>query len=134
MSTLPQNEENRKMSVTGFIYLIISLFCAFFGMIYEHFSHEVYSGFMIYAFLFPLIGGAVVFGLFSLIGARPPKWLAYNLYHSGIAALTVGSIFTGVLEIYGTTNQLVNVYWYVGAAFSAAGILLYAIGCFKSKC
>lgn len=133
MYTLQQSEERRRMAVTGFVYLIISLLCAVFGMIYEHFSHEVYSGFMIYAFLFPLTGGTVVFNLFSIIGKRLPKRLEFNLYNSGIAALTVGSIFSGVLEIYGTTNRLVNVYWYVGPAFSAAGIIIYMIRLLNDK-
>lgn len=110
------------MAVTGFVYLLISLFCAVFGAVYEHFSHEVYSGFMVYAFLFPLCGGTIVFYGLSLFGKHFPSRLAYNLYNSGIAALTVGSIFTGVLEIYGTTNRLTMVYWIAGAAFVFAGI------------
>ena len=37
------------MAKTGFAYLLAALFCALFGFVYERFSHEVYSGFMIYA-------------------------------------------------------------------------------------
>ena len=36
-----------------------ALFCAVFGMIYEVFSHEVYSYYMIYAFVIPLLLGAL---------------------------------------------------------------------------
>lgn len=37
-------------------YLFLSLFVLVFGQIYEHFSHGVYSNYMIFAFLFPLLG------------------------------------------------------------------------------
>lgn len=47
-----------------------------------------------------------------------PGRIARNAWYSGIAALTVGCIFRGVLEIYGTTNRLLTVY------FAAAGILM----------
>lgn len=48
-------------------------------------------------------------------------------YHSGIATLTVGSIFKGVLEIYGTTNQLIVVYWIAGFGLLFIGILTYLL-------
>lgn len=98
------------MEKTVFAYLLASLFCAFFGAVYEAFSHEVYSGYMLNAFAFPLAGGALPFMAKSLSGRRFPGRLSGSLYHCGIATLTVGSIMTGVLEIYGTTNGLVNVY------------------------
>lgn len=108
------------------IYLCISIFCAFFGAVYEHFSHEVYSYYMLYAFAFPLVGGTLPFSLIAALRARAPGRLAQNLYHAGIAALTVGCIFTGVLEIYGTTNSLVNVYWAIGGGLVIAGVAAYA--------
>ncbi len=105
------------MAKTGFVYLFISLFCVLFGVVYEYFSHEVYSYYMLYAFVFPLVGGVLPFFVFSFFTKRLPGRIACNLYHSGIAALTIGSIFEGVLEIYGTTNRLVLVYWVLGAVF-----------------
>lgn len=52
---------------------------------------------------------------------------ARNLYHSGIATLTVGSIVQGVLEIYGTTNALAGYYWIAGGALLLAGIAAYLV-------
>ncbi len=122
------------MAATGFRYLLFSLFCVLFGAVYENFSHEVYSNYMIYAFLFPLIGGTLVFSALALSGARRvPGKMARNFYHSGIVTLTVGSIFKGVLEIYGTTNRLIRVYWIVGIAFVCLGVLLYALPGKKSE-
>lgn len=101
----------KKSTRTAFAYLLVSLFCALFGAIYEYFSHEVYSFYMIYAFAFPLVGGTLPFFILNLSRkAKYPNALSRNLYHSGIAAFTVGSIIRGVLDIYGTTNSLTSYY------------------------
>ncbi|MCC8356763.1 MAG: hypothetical protein LJU34_02755 [Oscillospiraceae bacterium] len=114
---------------TAFVYLLAAVFCMVFGAVYEHFSHDVYSWYMIYAFAFPLLGGALPFSVMALLDACPvPTRLPLNLYHSGIATLTVGSVFQGVLEIYGTTSRLMRVYWTAGIALTAAGAALYLAG------
>lgn len=115
-------EALRKGAKTAFIYLLIAVFCALFGGVYERFSHGVYSYDMLYAFAYPLVGGAVPFLALGLLG-RWPGSLARILYHCGIATLTVGSIIRGVLEIYGTTNALTVWYAAVGAALTFAGIV-----------
>ena len=56
-----------------------------------------------------------------------PGSLELTAWASGIAALTVGSIFRGVLEIYGTTNRLVIVYPVVGGTLLAAGLILFSM-------
>lgn len=114
-----------RASKTAFVYLLISLFCALFGAVYEVFSHEVYSFYMLYAFLFPLAGGTFPFLAISLFRKRYPEIVARNVYHSGIATLTVGSIIQGVLEIYGTTNRLTGLYWTVGFILLFVGIVFY---------
>jgi len=121
--------QKKKIDKTGFIYLLISLFCVLFGVVYEYYSHEVYSSYMIYAFVFPLAGGVLPFTLMSLYGCRRiPGRLTLNLYNSGIATLTVGSIMKGVMEIYGTTNDILQTYWIVGIGFVGTGLLLYGMG------
>ena len=117
------NNNTRRALKTAFVYLLISLFCALFGAVYEVFSHEVYSYYMLYAFAFPLAGGTLPFLAISLLRKRYPEIVARNLYHSGIATLTVGSIIQGVLEIYGTTNHLTGLYWLVGVILLFAGII-----------
>ena len=107
-------------------YLLATAFCALFGAIYERFSHEVYTYFMLYAFLFPLLLGGVPFFLMQRAG-MPFPYKAAELIHAGVAAFTVGSIVQGVLVIYGTSNPLTTVYWIAGAAFSAAGWLMTAL-------
>ena len=108
-------------------YALAALGCLVFAFIYELFSHGVYSPFMLFAFLPPLLFGAVPS---AILGAAPKRTLpgvvSRNLYHSGLAAFTVGSLFRGVLEIYGTTSRLEAVYWAVGTLLmlSAAGMYL----------
>ena len=117
---------HHKAAKTAFAYLLISLFCALFGAVYEMYSHGVYSFYMIYAFAFPLAGGTLPFSVFSLL--RNPKYpgaVSKNLYHSGIAAVTVGSILRGILDIYGTTNQLAGLYFYVGGILIIIGVVIY---------
>lgn len=105
-------------------YIGITLFCIFFSAVYEHFSHGVYSNFMVYMFLFPLVGGAIPFFLISTFHhIRYPRRMVISLYHSGIATLTVGSCLRGVLDIYGTTSGYVAVYWFAGAA-----LIIVALG------
>lgn len=134
----------------SFSYLLAAVFCALFGAVYERFSHEVYSSYMLYAFAFPLVGGALPFGLLANWGrpmmpsdpdkrgsytraARPrprmPGPCALGLYGAGIATLTVGSIFRGVLDIYGTSNSLVRVYWTAGIVLIALGLVVYLADC-----
>lgn len=129
MFTSDTEADRRTAARTAFVYLLVSLFFVLFGAVYEHFSHDVYSWYMIYAFAFPLLGGALPFSVMALLDACPvPTRLPLNLYHSGIATLAVGSVFQGVLEIYGTTSRLMSVYWTAGIVLTAAGAVLYLMG------
>ena len=109
---------------TAHNYIKISLFIALFGAIYELFSHEVNSYHMIYAFVIPLAGGALPFLAIAMGRAkRYPGKISRSLYHAGIATLTVGSIMSGVLAIYGTTNNLLGAYWIIGGLLITGALL-----------
>ena len=96
-------------------------FLALFGAIYEYFGHGVYSGFMLYAFAIPLVCGALPFVVAELKGFDPGR-AAANLWNSAIAAFSVGSVFKGVLVIYGTENELVRVYPVAGAILAVSAL------------
>ena len=118
-------DPSKKALKRALIYVFVSLFCSFFGAVYEIFSHGVYSFFMVYSFLFPLVGGALPYLLLATWGKGFfPLPKEARLIRFGIAALTVGSIVRGILEIYGTTNCLSVLYWIVGWALCAAGVFL----------
>ena len=57
-----------------------------------------------------------------------PGSLELNAWGSGIAAMTAGSIFRGVLEIYGTTNKLVIVYPVAGTVLMTFGLVSFIMG------
>ena len=115
------------------IYLGSTIFCTLFSVIYEAFSHEVYSNFMIYLALIPLIGGLLPFLLLRLTNLPYPARLSLNAYNSGIATLTVGCCLKGVFEIYGSSCPQITVYWITGAALVFLGLLTYGITCAASS-
>ncbi|MBO7634095.1 MAG: hypothetical protein J6S72_06905 [Lachnospiraceae bacterium] len=93
---------------------------------YELFSHEVYSYYMIYAFALPLVLGLLP-GILMLSGRlRVPDRAACRVWNCGVATLTVGAVCKGVLDIYGTSNRLIYVYAAAGAALIFAGAVLCA--------
>ena len=94
---------------------------ALFGGIYEKFSHEVYSYFMIYAFAIPLMMGVLPYAVLLLKEKYPDKRFL-NLWNTAIATLSIGCAFQGVLAIYGTTNSLVMVYPVAGAILGIMSI------------
>ena len=104
-----------------------TLFLVLFGAVYETFSHGVFSFYMLYAFSVPLVFGVTLY-LILLFARRYPGRVFLNLWNSAIAAFSAGSVFKGVLEIYGTTNSLVIVYPVCGCilAVSALVSLLFA--------
>ncbi len=99
-----------------------TLFLAFLGAVYEHFSHGVYSYFMIYAFAVPLVLGVVPYTLL-LFREKYPNRAFLNLWNSAIASFSVGSVFAGALAIYGTTNALVVLYPIVGGVLVLAAVV-----------
>ena len=124
---------------------IFAVFCAIFAAIYEHFSHRVYSPYMICAFLFPVCLG-IVPDIIRLRLYESPKYIQKNgqinsgnktshiyeislvMQQCGIYTFTVGSIFRGILDIYGITNALSAVYWWAGAVLFIGGV---AINCVR---
>lgn len=104
-----------------------------FAAVYERFSHQVYSPYMIFAFLFPLLGGAFPCLLLGRAPGQQPGARSLCLYSSGIAALTVGSIFRGILDIYGSTSRLGLVYWLAGGGLCGLGLVLYVPVLFRQR-
>ena len=120
-------------------YLFLSLFVLVFGQIYEHFSHGVYSNYMIFAFLFPLLGLFLSNFLLRLLpkkGAGEKERFSgsvtgektFSFWKWGIATLTVGSLYKGILEIYGTSSHLELSYLIVGCGFCLLGCILFFTG------
>ena len=110
-----------------FTYLIVTLVCAGFGAVYEFFSHGVYSYYILYAFMIPFLGGTVYFYGILYFRSKIPGCIARRFQHFGILTLTVGCVVCGILEIYGTTNHLVRIYFIVGGMFLVIGNFMYLL-------
>ena len=112
-----------------FVYLAVTVLVAVFGIVYEHYSFGVYSNWMIYAFAFPLILGFVPALLYATVWHQSiVPMLSRKMWHAGIAVWTVGSLFTGVITIYGTDSVWSFVYAVAGAALLAAAIFFNITG------
>lgn len=125
--TLSTSAINRHCKKIMMLYCGITILTVIFALIYEMFSHEVFSWYMMGAFLFPLVLGVIPFFAIGKMHTIFPSLFSIDLYHSGIATLTFGSIIEGILEIYGTTNRLIIVYWIAGFALVCFGIICYAL-------
>lgn len=111
-------------------YATIALFCAIFGFVYECFSHGVRSAFMIFAFAVPLAAAGFCFAIKKL--HRPAAGtITRNALGSAVAALTLGSLVRGALDIYGTYSPYVVIYLIAGAILAAAVAVGRVIDCKK---
>lgn len=129
------SEKNKSTSLKEFIlYVGIMLFIALFGFVYEQCSHGVNSNYMWFAWVWVLFG-LVPYALFCFTPIkRVPGVLTACIYNLGVALITTRSIFIGVLEIYGKTNEkMVLVYTIASVLFLSAGLFLYIFGLFLPK-
>lgn len=124
---------------TGMKYLAASILIAEAAAVYGLFSHGVYSYFMTYAFMVPLLGGAMPYLMKAQRGAEKHKAgnkkrsVADRITGAGdaqaalIATLTAGSLLKCALDIYGTTNGLLIVYPAAAAVIMAAAAAAAAV-------
>lgn len=128
-------EQIKKTAKNTYItFLVFTVFSAVFALIYEYFSHQVYSYAMIFSFAYPLVLGFIPFFVLYKKGISFfPNDFSRLSYSFGIITLMVGSIFKGVLEIYGTTNRHLVIYYYAAALLLFAGIVTWCYTLIKNK-
>ena len=117
-------------------YLLASIVIAAAAAVYGLFSHGVYSYYMTYAFMIPLLGGAIPHLIAAMKRADPADAAAEAEEQAGtsdipaakdtqlafVATLTAGSLLKGVLDIYGTTNRLLIAYPVMAVLILAAAL------------
>lgn len=124
-------KSNKKQIIN---YFIMSIFFLIFSSIYEYFSHGVFSSYMMYAFLIPFLLGSLIYEIIYL--TKSNKYLnkfAMKIYNCSILTFTLGSIMKGFLDIYGTTNNLINVYSKLGIILIIVSIIVNVLYNLKSK-
>lgn len=111
-------------------YVLITVFIAIFGIVYEQFSHDVYSFWMQFAWTWVLAFGLVPHLLLLVLPIkRTPGLLTGCCFNLGVALLTAGSIYKGVVDIYGTTrNEMFSAYMIIAGIFFGVAIGLYSFG------
>ena len=130
MNTKIINPTKFDIKLSRMIYISITIFVLVFSLIYEYFSHNVFSLYMIGAFVIPLCG-MIITEIFYRLGRKnkgTPR-IIFQMIAGGVAWLTLGSIFEGVLEIYGTTNQKIVIFWILGFLQVAEAIVVYFLCC-----
>ena len=119
----------RKCSKTALVYLLVSVFCVIFCLIYERFSYGQYADCMRLMFLPPLAGGALPFEILAHSGSwRRLSRVSYNLWNSGIAVLVSGCLIKGIIEISGRASDYDMLYWIVGISMLASALLIQIFG------
>ena len=115
-----------------YIYIGITVLTALFGIIYEVYSHNVFSAHM--AFAWPWLLGFGV-GVYALLAFLPidivPGTLPSSIYNFGVGMITARSIFLGVIEIYGNpgvaNTHIIHAYFFIALIFLIIGGLSYAL-------
>ncbi len=111
----------------------VTAFFALFAFIYEHFSHYVFSYYMLFSFTAPFLA-AVFYQLTGLIEKAPVPGRFMNFCVDAAAAtFALGLLTKGAVEIYGTDNSLIPVFFYVGAGVTVTGAAVYLILILRKK-
>lgn len=98
------------------VYSLITIFTIIFDRVYSIFSHGVSSLSMSLMFLYPLLGGVIVYCFLQFLcnNIKDDIIILFNIYNSGIAILTVGSLLKGILDIAGTSSKYIIYYVVIG--------------------
>lgn len=104
-------------------YAAAAMVCGGFSAIYECLSHGVYSNFMVFLFAVPLVMGAAPALVLALARREPPA-APRRLWACAVLTLSLGFCVVGVLEIYGTTSELVMVYWVLAPVLAVAAVVV----------
>ncbi|HEP1794071.1 TPA: hypothetical protein VB881_000676 [Streptococcus suis] len=115
LSTSVTNQTSGRTARTFITYLATTAFLFIFSRIYESLSYGEVSVFMHYMFCVTLIGGGLLLGLLTF---KPNlSRLTFNLWNSGVATITAGSLLRGIINLSGRSTTLDQPYWFVGAGF-----------------
>ena len=119
------------LTKTIITYILITTIVYSISKIYSVFSHNVNSAFMSLMFLYPLIGGVLIFSVIKLFFKNIYHYkyyrLSYNIYNSGVGTLVVGSLLIGIFEIAGTSSNFTKFYYIFGLIQIIFAILLLLI-------
>lgn len=127
-SDIKVKNQRRQIRKTIFVYLAVSLMAIVINYVYGIFGHGVSSADMTWMFLYPLLGGVLLFFVMLVLIPDVSEFVGYrtflNSYNSGIATLTLGSFLKGILVIAGTSSPYIVFFYGVGWSFVGIGLVL----------
>lgn len=124
MFTLGTSEGREIACKKASAYIPVTIFVMLLGFVYELFGHGVYSPFMVYAFVFPLVFGLVFWYLMSRVQKEVViNSLFVNSWTAMLFTFMMGFLYKGVLDIYGTYAKLSLVYWIVGGVLFMVSVI-----------
>ncbi len=115
----------KTLKKTIMVYSAVTLFCIVFSNVYSYLGHGVISNSMRLAFLYPLVLGVGVYTALYFRGEY--ERVSYNLYNAGVATLTVGSMYQGVIDIAGADTTYSVYYFMVGIPLIVVSLLFLFI-------
>ena len=125
------SEKSKKKSLAiFFVYVGITIFIAVFGIVYEQFSHNVYSSEMYFAWAWVFGFGLIPHAILAFVPIKKvPGILSGCVYNFGVAMITSRSIYIGSINIYGTSNpKWVVIYTTIAIICLVAGAFMYFVG------
>lgn len=132
ISAINKREKNAQIHKTIIVYIVLAVAAVIFDQIYALFGHGVRASAMSLMFLYPLLGGALFYFIAPRflpgLNEQPHFRVFYNMYNSGIAILTTGSLLKGILDIAGTASAYVPLYFITGWTCITAGLCLFGFG------
>ena len=108
-------------------WMALTVFAAVFSFVYELMSHHVYSPFMVGLCLIPLGGGFLSVLVHRIRRIPLPDVRTQTLHCWSILTFTIGSMLTGVFDIYGTTSAFTKYYWILGMILLIGAVISYGI-------
>jgi len=108
------------------VYLLISATVLAFSLVYQIFTHGIYSTYMNVSFIIPLIFGALI-SILVYNKKYMPSRISVNLYNASLATFTTFCLIKGVFEIAGTMNSLVNIYLVIGGTLLIASLVTISL-------
>ncbi len=131
MFILATKRTKKKLRTVADAWFFISIFMLITGRIYEHFSHNIISFSMIYAFAYPLVLGCLVMIILDKSSLRwQPGDLTFSIYNCGVFTIMLGTFVDGVFEIYGAASNYIKYYFMVGPGLMIIAVILFIMGLF----
>lgn len=90
--------------------------------------HERSVSDIVCLFLYPLLGGTLIFFLLQKITEKVNlSWRSLALYQASLLTFMAGSLISGILEIYGTISDYTKYFWFIGTGCGVLCLVFFLL-------